>query len=305
MRQIVGIGETIIDIIFRDNRPVSANAGGSTFNTFISLGRMHMNAFFVSQVGNDRLGRMACDFLRANNISDCYVNLRSGVKTPVALAFLDKNNDAEYAFYKDAQKQLPEFSCPDMHEDDIFVFGSYFALNKDFRVGMNRLLQQAVNAQSIVYYDPNFRPSHLAELPQLLPVIEQNFASADVVRGSDEDFFFIYGEKDVRKIYKKISAYCPNLIVTCGEDGVYVCTPMFCKHYESPSVEVKSTVGAGDNFNAGFIYGLNKYNITKKVLPLLPENKWDDLVRCAMAFSSNVCCSLENYISHEFAENFK
>ena len=69
MRQIVGIGETIIDIIFRDNRPVSANAGGSTFNTFISLGRMHMNAFFVSQVGNDRLGRMACDFLRANNIS--------------------------------------------------------------------------------------------------------------------------------------------------------------------------------------------------------------------------------------------
>ena len=40
MRKIIGIGETILDIIFRNNQPSHAVPGGSTFNTLISLGRL-------------------------------------------------------------------------------------------------------------------------------------------------------------------------------------------------------------------------------------------------------------------------
>ena len=32
MRKVIGIGETILDIIFRNNRPHTAVPGGSTFN---------------------------------------------------------------------------------------------------------------------------------------------------------------------------------------------------------------------------------------------------------------------------------
>lgn len=39
MRKVIGIGETILDIIFRNNRPHTAVPGGSTFNGLISLGR--------------------------------------------------------------------------------------------------------------------------------------------------------------------------------------------------------------------------------------------------------------------------
>lgn len=38
-RKITGIGETILDIVFKDNKPVAAVPGGSTFNAIISLGR--------------------------------------------------------------------------------------------------------------------------------------------------------------------------------------------------------------------------------------------------------------------------
>ena len=37
---IVGIGETILDIIFKNDQPVAAVPGGSTFNALISLGRV-------------------------------------------------------------------------------------------------------------------------------------------------------------------------------------------------------------------------------------------------------------------------
>ena len=36
MRKVIGIGETVLDIIFKDNQPVSAVPGGSAFNAAIS-----------------------------------------------------------------------------------------------------------------------------------------------------------------------------------------------------------------------------------------------------------------------------
>ena len=39
MRNIIGIGETVFDIIFREDQPQKAVPGGSTFNAMISLGR--------------------------------------------------------------------------------------------------------------------------------------------------------------------------------------------------------------------------------------------------------------------------
>ena len=37
MRKVIGIGETMLDIIFKDNKPIEAVPGGSTFNAIVSL----------------------------------------------------------------------------------------------------------------------------------------------------------------------------------------------------------------------------------------------------------------------------
>lgn len=64
MRKVIGIGETVLDIIFKDNKPVEAVPGGSTFNAIISLGRCGVNASFISEAGNDRVGDYIIKFLR-------------------------------------------------------------------------------------------------------------------------------------------------------------------------------------------------------------------------------------------------
>ena len=48
MRKVIGIGETVLDIIFRDEQPISALPGGSTFNAIISLGRCGVETRFIS-----------------------------------------------------------------------------------------------------------------------------------------------------------------------------------------------------------------------------------------------------------------
>lgn len=73
MRKIIGIGETILDIIFRNNQPSHAVPGGSTFNTLISLGRLGVPTTFISEIGKDTVGDIIIDFMKKNGV--CTENL--------------------------------------------------------------------------------------------------------------------------------------------------------------------------------------------------------------------------------------
>lgn len=68
MRKVIGIGETILDIIFEKDKPSAAVPGGSVFNGMISLGRMGVDVRFISETGNDRVGRTILDFMQENGI---------------------------------------------------------------------------------------------------------------------------------------------------------------------------------------------------------------------------------------------
>ena len=69
MRKVIGIGETVLDIIFKDNKPVEAVPGGSTFNAITSLGRCGVNTSFISEAGNDHVGKYIIDFLKDNGVN--------------------------------------------------------------------------------------------------------------------------------------------------------------------------------------------------------------------------------------------
>ena len=99
MRKVIGIGETVLDIIFRNEQPISAVPGGSTFNAIISLGRSGVSTSFISETGNDRVGRNIIQFLRDNGCEADAVNMYPDSKSPLSLAFLNEQNDAEYIFY--------------------------------------------------------------------------------------------------------------------------------------------------------------------------------------------------------------
>lgn len=89
-----------------------------------------------------------------------------------------------------------------------------------------------------------------------MPNIEENMRLADVVRGSMEDFGYLYGLQDGDAIYERVSHYCQTLILTDGARTIRVYTPEGCETYPVQAIETVSTVGAGDNFNAGYIYAM-------------------------------------------------
>ena len=305
MRKVIGIGETILDIIFEGNQPSAAVPGGSVFNGIVSLGRAGVNVSFISETGNDRVGNIILQFMRENNIPTDHVNVFPDGKSPVSLAFLNEHSYAEYIFYKDYPKQRLDVLFPEIHEDDIVIVGSYYALNPVLRDKILELLETAKEKKAIIYYDPNFRKAHAHEAIRLMPTVLENLEFADIVRGSDEDFQNLYGKSDAQEVYKEhIQFYCDRFLTTHGANGVNLHTRNFTRHFDSPQIQPLSTIGAGDNFNAGIIYGLLKYDVRHADLPSLDQDTWGKIIRCGMDLASEVCQSYDNYISKEFAAKY-
>ena len=304
MRKVIGIGETVLDIIFRDGQPISAIPGGSAYNAIVSLGRSGVKASMISETGNDRVGKMITHFLEENGVDASYIHVYPTSKSPISLAFLNERNDAEYIFYKDHPHDRLDFVLPEIQPDDIVMFGSYYAVNPVIRQQVQGFLEYAHNQGAILYYDVNFRASHQNEVMKLNANILENLEYADIVRGSQEDFEVMFNKHDAETVYKaQIDFYCKNFIYSQGCNPIEVRgAGKFARQYPVKPMETVSTIGAGDNFNAGFVYGLIKNGITREMLETgLTQEQWDALIGEASAFSANVCGSIHNSIDLDFA----
>lgn len=298
----------MLDIIFKNGKPIEAVPGGSTFNGIVSLGRAGVKTVFVSETGNDRVGEYVRDFLRDNNVDTSAINVFQETKSPVSLAFLDKDNNADYIFYRDQKHDHMDFTYPDIQKDDIVVFGSFYAVNPVLRPQVSGLLDFARQRGAIIYYDVNFRKAHQADVMKVTPNLIDNLEYADIVRGSKEDFEVLYKKDSAERVYRaETSFYCKRFIYTDGPNPVSVFSNNgFHKEYAMPKTETVSTIGAGDNFNAGFIYGMIKYGVTRDdVEQGLSEEVWDKLIATATAFSADCCKDIFNYISKEFGQQLQ
>lgn len=300
MRKVYGIGEALLDIIFKNDQPISAVAGGSTLNSIVSLGRMNHSVYLISETGNDRIGDTIDRFLVSNNVSDQYLFRKNGTRSPVALAFLNENNDAEYEIFKDYAGQSLSNDFPNFMPNDVVVFGSFFSLNPAVRKQLVKYLTKARECGAIIVYDPNYRKHHSHKTIGLLKIIEENFSLAHIVRGSNDDFKNIYGLDDEFMMAEKVSAFCPNVIVTANSKGVYLHTAKIKQWFPTVSITPVSTIGAGDTFNAGLIHGILKTNILTDSINQLDQKGWQNVIAPAIAFATDVCCSLENYVSKDY-----
>jgi fructokinase len=308
MRKVIGIGETVLDIIFKDNKPIGAAPGGSTFNAVISLGRCGVNVVFIGETGNDRVGKHIIDFLNENGVDSSNVNVSTESQSPVSLAFLNDKNDAEYLFYKDHEHDHLDFVYPEINEDDIVIFGSYYAVNPVIRPQVAGLLDYARSHGAIIYYDVNYRTSHKDDVMKITPNLIENLEATDIIRGSRDDFKVVYNIDDPEKVYNaEISFYCKNFICTDGGNAVTLFSKGGMKKtYQPVPEQVVSTVGAGDNFNAGLVFGLIYNGILRSDLEHgLSPGQWDKVISSAMLFSAESCKTINNYVSCEFGDEMK
>ena len=305
MRKVIGIGETIMDIIFKDGKPTAAVPGGSVFNGIISLGRLGVPVSLISETGNDRVGDLIIDFLEDNGVEHKGVIQYQNGRSAISLAWLNEKNDAEYMFYKDYPSARLEVSWPEINSDDIVMMVSYFVLNPVLRPKVKDFLDYAREHGALIYYDFNFRSSHKHEAIKIYADMLENLEYTDIVRGSVEDLENLFGNGDAAKVYKReIEFYCKKFLCTDARGDIKLITPSVSMDFKVDKIPTVSTIGAGDNFNAGVVYGLIKYGVRRNDLANLDEGTWTKIIQCGKDLAADVCQSFNNSISKEFAEAY-
>lgn len=308
-RMIAGIGETVLDMVLKDGKPLAAVPGGSVFNAMVSLGRTAAVQFpgveirMVSRMGRDTVADIISSFMEENHLATDGMSRYDG-QSSLTLAVLDAHNNARYEFFR--QYNLPEFQVPEgiaFAPDDLVLFGSTFAISGGTAVAARKFVRAARAAGAIVYYDINFRKG----IPAAPEAVAENIALSDIVRASSDDIEALYGTSDGEAVYREyIAPLCPNFILTRGAKDAEVFSPGVRAVFPvAPVREVVTTIGAGDNFNAGTLYSLVRDGFKRDQLAALSEEDWRRIIPTAMRFSAEVCGSLFNYVSPEFVRGLQ
>ena len=299
--RIFTIGETTYDIQFREGVPSGGCAGGSAFNSAISLGRCGLPVTLVTTFAKDKVGDLAYQMLLQNNV-DCSAIKRFEGRSRVALAFFDKKQNPEYSFYPASEEAIPEY--PEPLESDLILLGSSFALRDKGREELLNYLRKSKEKGCVIIYDPNAR-RHLAQDPEMIRKITENISFATIVKGSDEDFHFIFNTNKSRPTYDLIQRIgSPCLFYTKGADGVELLTADLHLESGAKKINVVSTIGAGDNFSAGIVFGIYFKLLSKTSLEDFDVMDWQYVLSLGNDFAASVCQSDENYISVETGKNY-
>ena len=297
---VFAVGETVLDIIFRDGQVQAARAGGSMLNSAVSLGRCGIHVSLISETGQDQTGNMIKTFLENNGVQTRYLHQYNEMKTALAMAFLDERGDASYDFYKNYPAQRLSGPLPRFEPNTLLLFGSWFGIDPALRSRLQHIMEAARKAGSILYYDPNFRRPHLKQLPLVKPFILENMAAAHIIRASHEDLELIFGISTLEEWEVLPQVRGKVLILTRAAGTAELRHGPVHIQLPAQPVQVVSTIGAGDNFNAGIIYGLLQQQCQLNTMENFSPEQWKEILRLGLTFAAASVQSYDNWVPEGF-----
>jgi fructokinase len=240
------IGEALIDIIGR-----SEHVGGSPLNVAVGLARLGRDVDFLTHIGDDEPGRRIAEYVKSSGAQLVPGSIPAS-RTPMAAATIAEDGSAAYSF--DLEWRLsgtPEVGPP------LFVHtGSIAAVREPGCLAVAALLD-TYRTSATVTFDPNVRPSLIADRDLARERIARLVERSDVVKASAEDLSWIDPDHEPEWTARGWLASGPAMVVvTRGERGAVA----FCSAGEAGvvarPVEVVDTVGAGDAFMVGLLDAL-------------------------------------------------
>ncbi|MCM1028874.1 MAG: carbohydrate kinase family protein [Pseudoflavonifractor sp.] len=289
MRRIILIGECALDIVFpstQNNYPLStlsnlnAVPGGRMLNAAALLGTLHDNVSYVGEAARDRIGDMIISFLSANRVDVSSIDRYVDGDTPSNLFFpVDDSHPTEsIMIYRRYPDECFDVKWPDVSEDDVVVFGSYFAIDPRVRPRLKELLQYIVDRKAMIINVPGFLRQQEPRITRVMPEILENLEIADMVVTRTQDLKHIYGSRDPEDCYKKhIKFYCRSFInidpgtqqMTFFHDDISVSTPI-----ARPPISLMWNSGA----LAGIISSIVDLGITRASLKQLETPVLSDII---------------------------
>lgn len=259
---ILCCGEALIDMI-----PTKANGedaylpkvGGAVYNTAIALGRMGASPFFLGSISNDIFGKKILSELEESKVNTSLC-LKSDSNSTLAFADV-KDGTTTYLFIDEnsANKNIKLNNLEKLSEEiKTLYIGGISLMSEPSGTEIEAFIYKE-SKDKVVFFDPNIRPNLICNKEVYMKRFENILAQSDIVKVSHEDLEWLYPNSDTNEIQKLWLKLGVSLVVlTKGSKGAVVKTNFYEVNSISKRVKVVDTIGAGDIFNAAFLFSLQR-----------------------------------------------
>ena len=259
---VIGFGALNVDTLLKVDKIAGAEeesfihdyaeaCGGSAANTMVGLARLGCKVGFVGKVADDHEGKLQIDCFKAEGVNtDGIIHAAKG-KSGVCLGFVDKKG-ARALYINSGVNDTIEFrelQAPYV-TDTQFIHLSSFVGEKSFRA--QKKLLSFLPESAKISFDPGSLYAQKG-FSAIEPIIQNSF----VMMPNELELKLITGESEVPKGAEALLAAGVKIVaVKLGAKGCYVTNGQEKRTIQPFKVPVVDTTGAGDAFNAGFLYGL-------------------------------------------------
>jgi fructokinase len=240
------IGESLIDIVGTEE-----HVGGSPLNVAVGLGRLGRDVDFLTSIGDDPYGRRITEYANAAGVQ-LVSGSQTAERTATARATVAEDGSAEYEFDLDWQLSGTPMVAPPL----LVHTGSIAAVQEPGCLAVAALVD-AYHLSATVSFDPNVRPSLIADRELARQRIEHLVERSDIVKVSEEDLYWLDPDRSPEQIARIWLALGPALVVvTMADQGAMAVCAAGEARVPTRAVQVVDTVGAGDSFTVGLLDSL-------------------------------------------------
>ncbi len=283
--QVVGIGNAVVDVIaraedtFLDHMGIEKGImqlverergevlyaamgnriqtpGGSVANTIAGAGNLGLRSAFIGRVKDDALGHFYADAMTNDGIDFVNAPVEGGeLPTSRSMIFVSPDGERSMNTYLGISAELgPDDVAEDVagNTDVIFLEGYLFDKDKgkDAFLRAARTCRAKGGKAGIAISDPFCVERHREDFLRLIA------NEMDFVIGNEDEIKSLFQNNDLDKDLAAVAATCPLVVCTRSGDGVSIMRDGVRTDVPVTKVVPVDATGAGDQFAAGFIYGL-------------------------------------------------
>ena len=259
---VVGFGALNVDKLFKVNRIAHAEkesfiqsssvaCGGSAANTMVGLARLGRKVGFVGKVGLDGEGELLVEDFLTEGVDMLGVVRAEGGESGTVMGFVDEQGQRALYINSGVNDTI---TCEEIRSEYVsqakFLHLTSFVGEQSFQT--QKKLLETLKKCTKVSFDPGALYAQKG-YTQLSPIVERAY----LVMPNAHELEQITGQRDPKKGAAFLLGKGVEVVaVKLGSDGCYVTNGYEHHHIEALKVPVVDTTGAGDAFNAGFLYGL-------------------------------------------------
>jgi len=264
--ELMGVQKGIMQLVEKDRAEVLYGSmqeriqapGGSVANTIAGAGALGLSTAFIGRVHDDALGHFYADAMTNTGIDFVNAPVPNGeLPTSRSMIFVSPDGERSMNTYLGISSEL---SSHDVSEEVagrariMFLEGYLFDKDK----GKSAFLEAARDCRAgggktgITISDPFCVDRHRTDF---LMMIEHEL---DFVIGNEAEIKSLFETDDLEEALAKTAAMCPLVVCTRSGDGVTILSGL--RRIDIPVTKVVpvDASGAGDQFAAGFLFGLSQ-----------------------------------------------